>query len=114
MRVQFRQPSVGDVVEFLVAWVYRLACLAVVIAFWIVLRNLLALYMAPWVSAVCATVIQVLLTGMFVGRAYEHIEDGVVLLVFLGILCVVNSGVRQAHNRAHHHAPTPHAARGTP
>ena len=52
MRVQFRQPSVGDVVEFLVAWVYRLACLAVVIAFWIVLRNLLALYMAPWVSTV--------------------------------------------------------------
>ena len=46
---------------------------------------------------------------MFVGRAYEHIEDGVVLLVFLGILCVVNSGVRQARNRAHHHAPTPHA-----
>ena len=114
MRVQFSQPSADDVAWFLVAWVCRLACLAVVIAFWIVLKNLLALYMAPWVSAVCATVIQVLLTGIFVVRAYEHMEDGLVLLVFLGILCVVNSGVRQAHNRAHHHAPTPHATRGTP
>lgn len=108
----------GDVAWFLVAWVYRLACLAVVVAFWVVLRNLLALYMAAWLSAVCATLIQALLTGIFVVRAYEHMEDGVVLFVYLFLFLiiqgVVNSGVRQAHNRAHHHAPTPHAVRGTP